>query len=331
MLVPLFAAQLELTLLWEQKVEGTAYALAFSDGGNLGVASDACAYVFSPNGTLLSEACDFPPLDVSYCCNLFGFTGSLYGEGYVYITDESGSLIKKFTINSTYASTITLTQDGFIVCFDRCAFFDFNGTMEWEVSIGATFNGPSHYQNYWYVSDWYERALHVIKDGERVNELKYSEWVYDTAVCDKYLAVGTDEHLYLYELSDPTNPVGILSRGGMLVAYQVAFSPDCKYIAVVDSANHKLKIFDTKGSLVYEKYYGINDTDEVFSVAWGNNTIAVGLIDGRIYVYEVEEVTESPSTVTSPASWGTEERALPVTALAIMVLIAGRALVRVSR
>ncbi len=67
----------------------------------------------------------------------------------------------------------------------------------------------------------------------------------------------------------------------------MTFSPDCKYIAVADWNNNKLKIYDINGNLVLEKEYNM----EVVSVAWWMDRIAIGLGDGRIYVYKVEEYT----------------------------------------
>jgi len=124
----------------------------------------------------------------------------------------------------------------------------------------------------------------IVKDGSVVNEIGYGEGALDTAVCGKYLAVSTDSYLYLYDLSDPENPRELWRVGGVNLVFQVAFSPDCKYIAVADLLNHKLKIFDIKGNLVLEKDFG----KEVWSVAWWKDRIAVGLDGGDIYVYKVE-------------------------------------------
>ncbi len=113
----------------------------------------------------------------------------------------------------------------------------------------------------------------IIKDGTTVSSIDYSEDAEDTAVCNKYLAVSTWSRLYLYDLRDPTKPKGIWSKGGFDWARQVAFSPDCKYIAMADTYNNKLKIYNLNGNLVLEKSF----SSTVVSVTWWKDRIAVEL------------------------------------------------------
>ena len=269
-----------LSRIWSYETGDMIHGLAFSSNGNLGAAShDGCAYIFDPNGNLLNRVCGNDwMVGASYSNGRFGFINN---DGYAYITDENGNLIKKIHIGYDYNQAITMTPNGFVACGDRCAFFDFNGDKLWDMDVKAVLNGPSYYQGYWYVANFDSNKLLIIKDGSIVKEISYDELAFDTAICDKYLAVSTYSYLYLYDLSNPKNPREIWNRGGSNWTYQVAFSPDCKYIAVADTSNHKLKIYDINGNLILEKKYDA----EVWSVAWWRDRIAVGLDDGTMYVY----------------------------------------------
>ena len=258
------------------KMKNIVWRLAFSDNLNLGVVLEKCAYVFDRNGNLLNKICvgDYMR-DVSYCCGKFGFVND---DGYVYITDENGNLVKKIHVGKDYVKAITMVKDGFVVCWKRCAFFSFNGNKLWDLEIGDVSKRPSYYKGYWYVtSKWcddnnnWQDKLFIVKDGNVVNDISYYDWVYDTAVCEKYLAVTTNFYLYLYDLSDPANPRKLWRVEGFDGALQVVFSPDCGYIAVTDARNHKLKIYNVKGDLIFEKEY----YDNVISVAWKNGRMAV--------------------------------------------------------
>ena len=268
---------------------GEIHSLAFSDTGNLGVATDKiCAYVFDPNGTLLNKVCSTLYMrDVSYCCGKFGFIN--YDE-HAYIMDENGNLIKKIKVGYDYDEVIVMRPNGFLACDHRCAFFDFNGKKKWDVNIESAVKGPSYYKGYWYVADRVWNRLFIIKDGTIVNRISYRGSAEGTAVCGNYLAVVTWYNLYLYDLNDPANPKEIWKVGGIDEGWQVAFSPDCRYIAVADRYGHKLKIYNINGNLVLEKGYGDQDADWVTAVAWWNDRIAVGLFDGRVYVYSVRKL-----------------------------------------
>ena len=265
------------------KIGEAAEGLAFSDNFNLGVASlDNCAYVFDPNGNKLKGICTLDEMnDVSYCCGRFGFTNRL---GDVFMTDENGNLIKQIDIGLDYEDGITMTKDGFIACCCRCAFFDYNGNKLWDLDVGYVYNGPSHYNGYWYVADDWKKLL-IVKDGNVVNKISYGESAWDTAVCGKLLAVSTETHLYLYDISNPTNPKELWNVGGFNKAYQVAFSSNCKYIAVTDVYNKKLKIFNIEGDLIFEKKYKNN----VVSVAWKDDRVAVS-VGANLFIYHIPPI-----------------------------------------
>jgi len=284
------AKALNLWLLWTYSTGDIIVGLAFSDDGNLGAASVGdCAYVFDPNGNLLNKVCgDDDMVDASYCCRRFGFINF---DDNAYITDESGNLIKEVYVGDDYDEAITMLENGFIAGQHRLAYFDFNGNKVWDVGIGYVANGPSVYEDYVYAADYNWNKLLILKlsDGSKVNEISYGEGTVDTAVCGNYLAVTTDTHLYLYSLDDPANPRELWSVGGFDWTNQVAFSPDCKYVAATDRYGHKLRIYDVKGNEVLEKDYGTG----VWAVAWWQDRIAVGLDDGGIYVYKGTETATS--------------------------------------
>ena len=279
-----------LTRFWSfntNKITKRIHGLAFSSNGNLGAAShDGCAYIFDPNGNLLNRVCGNDwMVGASYSNGRFGFINN---DGYAYITDENGNLIKKIHIGYDYDYLITMTPNGFMACKWMCAFFDFKGNKLWDMVIDHVYNGPSYYKGYWYVADNYK--LLIIKDGKKVAKIvkrilyEYNdgyESVRDTAVCGRYLAVLTDLHLYLYNLRKPKNPREIWNKGELEMPKEITFSSDCKYIAVAGDDDNKLKIYDIRGNLVLDKSFG----SYIISVAWWRDRIAVGLLDGRMYVY----------------------------------------------
>jgi len=304
-----FAQQLELVELWHSKVRSSIYGLAFSDSGNLGVASghlNSCAYVFSPRGYMLSEVCGSSWMyDASYSNGMFAFVN---WDGYVYITNENGDLIKKIYVGEQYNKAVTLRDNNFIACGTECALFNLKGNKLWVVDVGYVLNKPSYSKGYWYIADRHREEVIIVKDGNIINKIVgYGERVYDTAVCDHYLAVSTWSYVYLYDISEPSTPKLIWREDGFDEVFQVAFSPDCRYIAITDTGNHELKVYDIRGNLVSLVYYGDDYDDKVWSVAWWKDRIAVGLEGGDIYVYKVEgyepiatqPLTTACKTVTS--------------------------------
>ncbi len=271
---------------WHFKANAPVVSLTFSDDGILGVASwDRCVYFFNQDGSVIRELCVGSAInDISYCCGKFGFVTM---TGYAYITDNYGNLLKEFNVGYYYEA-ITLLPDGFIVCASWCALFDFYGNKEWVTPVGYVLNGPAVVNGYVYAPGAY---LFIIRlsDGERVKSIDVGDTFIDTAVCGNKLAALASHHLYLYDLSDPLNPVEIWSTDEIVYGSQVAFSPGCNYIAVADDGGHELKVFNSSGTLVFEKKYDIyGDLDDrVLSVAWWGDKLAVGLYGGDLYVYEV--------------------------------------------
>ena len=282
---PVIATPFALREAWSYETGQMVSALAFSEDGLLGVASGRCAYILDQNGKLLNKVCGrYSMYDASYSNGIFGFVNA-DGNAYLF---KGSRFWKKVYVGGYYDLAITVLPDGFIACDKRCAYFDFNGNKRWDVDVEWVDNGPAVHKGYVYVADHlgYKLLILSLEDGSRVNEIYYGEWEWasDTAVCGNYLAVGTETHLYLYDISDPANPRELWKVEGFDVARNVAFSPDCKYIAVSDTEHQKLKIFNLEGNLVFEKEY----ETEVREVAWWRDRIAVGLESGEVHVYAVK-------------------------------------------
>ena len=282
MAVRTVAYSFSLTELWSYETGDKVNALAFSDDGKLGVASqDGCAYLLSQDGGLLNKACgDSDMLDASYSNGVFGFVNY---DGYAYLF-RGLAYWRKVHVGDDHNSAITVLPDGFIACKWGCAYFDFSGHKEWDVDVGYVVNGPAVRKGLIYIADSWGK-LHIISkiDGSEANEISYGEPPYDIAVCGNYLAVGAGRHLYLYNVRDPVYPRELWRVRGFDYAWNVAFSPDCEYIAVSDAYHRKLKIVDLEGNLVLERKYGT----QVWGVAWWGDRIAVGLMNGKVRIYEV--------------------------------------------
>jgi hypothetical protein len=268
---PVIATPFALREAWSYETGQMVSALAFSEDGLLGVASyDRCAYILDQNGKLLNKVCGrYSMYDASYSNGIFGFVN---GDGYAYLFKGS-RFWKKVHVGNGYDVAITVLPNGFIVCRYRCAYFDFNGNKIWDVDVRYVNNSPAVYKGYVYAADDYKLLILRLSNGSKINEISYGEHAWDTAVCGNYLAVGTETHLYLYDISDPANPRELWKVEGFDVARNVAFSPDCKYIAVSDVGNRRLKAFSVYGKLMYEKEYSAYVT----AVAWWGDRIAVGL------------------------------------------------------
>ncbi len=286
--------------LWTFKTNGRIEALAFSDDGYLGVPSwDYCAYILDQNGNLVNKYCGNNWMyDVSHCCGKFGFINY---EAYAYIYDLSTGIWKTVCVGYDYYRTITMLKDGFLAGVIKLAYFDFNGYKRWNVIMHYIINGPAVYNGYIYVprKDWpscCKGALTILRlsNGSEVRTIEFSENVWDTQVCGHYLALGTAHHVYLYDISDPTNPRELwnyngiatsCSGGGCAGAWNVAFSPDCMYLVSADYNDKKIHIFDVQtGRQVLERKF----ESYVRSVAWWEDRIAVGLGNGKVYVLKVE-------------------------------------------
>ena len=253
--------------------------VVFGDSGELGVCAGNCAYVINQRGEVLAKACGTLSMsDASYCCGTFAFANY---DGFVYMFNGTGW--RRLFVG--YADALSLLPNGLVACGENCVYSDFNGTKGWVLRIGWADNGPSVHGKYIYVADWRWGALLVINVGSgKLVTVKHKEPLWDTAVCGDLLAVSGENHLYLYNVSDPTAPRLLWRKGDMLWGKRVAFSPDCKYIAVDDALHGVLKVFDADGRLVLKK----DLKTFIQAVAWWENKVAVALDSGEILIYLVK-------------------------------------------
>ncbi|UXD22838.1 hypothetical protein IPA_08795 [Ignicoccus pacificus DSM 13166] len=267
-----------------------------SEEGYLGAASGP-AIILDPNGHLVSEEYGgYAMNDVSYCCNKFGFVN---GDGYVYIYDLSTRTWKKVYVGVDYNQAITMLKDGFLAGGVNLAYFDFNGNKRWDVSMNYIVNGPAVYKGYVYVPrEGGGLTILKLSDGSEVKTIKFSESVWDAQVCGHYLALGTAHHVYLYDISDPTNPRELWNHDGIGGAYSVAFSPDCRYLVSADADDWKIHIFDVQsGKQVLERMF----ESYVGSVDWKGDKIAVGLwVPGPRSRFHVLDVLDCDNEMYKP-------------------------------
>ncbi|UXD22257.1 hypothetical protein IPA_02980 [Ignicoccus pacificus DSM 13166] len=313
---------LSLAPLWRYETGGSVRGLAFSDDGYLGIASGGrCAYVFDTNGNLISKECEGLRInDVSYCCGKFGFINSLiaYYE-YIYIYDIETQEWDKISVRYDYYAdqAISMLKDGFLLGYANIVYLDPKGNEKWKMKLERVSNGPAVYGNYVYVPrwdwpSWEEGALTILElsDGREVKTIKFFKRIWDAQVCGNYLALGAAHNVYLYDISYPYDPRllwgvdGIANScygGGCAGAYNIAFSPDCKYLASSDVNDKKIHIFDVAtGRQVLEKQFG----DYVWSVAWWRDRIAIGTNNGTVIMLKVEGY--QPPNITSNTSSETE-------------------------
>ena len=224
-------------------------------------------------------------------------------NGKVVLSDFRGNKMASYYVGGGHAYDGAIgyldsrVPHGFIACRFKCAFFDVLGNKVWEVDVGDVEANPLYYNGYWYVIDYSWKKLLIIKDGSIVNRINYGETPYDIAMCrgKRYLAVVTEHHLYLYDLSIPTSPRVLWKKALSGSARSVAISPNCKYIAVADNvvtlngADMRVELYDIKGNPLSHLSFGHTGHDRVMALAMSNMRLAVALEDGRIYIYKYYE------------------------------------------
>ena len=255
-------------------------SLAFSDTGNLGATIRKCGQVFDRDGRPLGKTCGGGEMsDASYCCGRFGFINA---DGHAYITDERGNLIKKIRVGSKYVDAISMAPNGFMACWSGCAFFDFNGKKRWKADVGVVSVSPAYYKGYWYVADRESKQLIVVRNGRILSRISCDNEVGGLSVCGRLLAVASD-YLYLYDLSSPAKPQEVRRFGENINKGWTAFSPNCRYVAVLSSTRRKIEIYSVGGEKVSDEKF----KETAWSLAWWNNRIAVGFLGKKIRVFRV--------------------------------------------
>ncbi|UXD22203.1 hypothetical protein IPA_02555 [Ignicoccus pacificus DSM 13166] len=279
--------------IWGYKTGGRVKALMFSENGKLGVASyDKCAYIFDQDGNIISRRCGSSVMhDVSYCCNKFGFVND---DAHAYIYDLENEKWSKLYVSTLHRSTISMFQEGFLVAQYRIARFRFDGTKEWDVKVGQEVNDTVIHGEYIYVVNGRNLSVLKISNGENVKTIRLDRNILNAQVCNNYLALGSNNHIYIYDITDPENPVPLLQTELTERSLDMAFSPSCKYLAIVGINN--IKAYNINGDIDFVKIF---DNAAPVSVAWWKeDKVAVGFKHGEIYEFQISLDTYPIQTIT---------------------------------
>jgi WD40 repeat protein len=304
LLVPL-AFSLNLNLAWTSTEPlDLSEGIAFSEDGTVAVASDdGCVYFMdSSSGRVINATCSYADMDdVTYLNGKFVVVSFDHNA---YIFDAQGNLEDKLYVGGEYDQAVRALDQGFIACDERCGYFSYNGTLIWSFEVGEVDNAPGVSGDYAYVADLdtYKVYIVYIPTGAIVNNLTYSVEAYDAQTCGNYLAVTTYDTLYLYDISNPREPTLLWDYGGLgggsdFGDMRIAFSPDCQYIAVSDTDNYSLKIFDSRGNLLID-----NDLGRApHGIAWQGSLIVLSLDNGTVIAYNTGLAIQTTQSAGIPA------------------------------
>ncbi len=274
---------MELRKVWKDVPErkgATAITMAFSDKG-LGVARD-CADVYV-DWKRSSRVCgDSEMTDATSFKDLFAF-GNF--DGNVYLVSSDGELIEKRHVGIPKSVAVTLLPDGLVTCGQECAMYDELGNKVWEIRVGYVGNGPAFWQGYLFVPDHGKKISVLLKDtGMLIMDIPVGSPVYDVAVCNGKLAIAARGKVALLDIKDLGEIKDLWIKSGIEKPWNVAFSPDCKYVAFTDAKRGKLRVYSERGSLIAKESF----RSPPWGVAWGEKLV-VGLEDGTVIAYELEE------------------------------------------
>ena len=270
---------MDLTLLWVLSVTNFIKEVTMSNSTIALATYDGCIYLYSVNSTLIKRDClDYRFFGVDYCCNRFAFISSKR----IVITDEKGNIINEIKIPWMYGMSVKLTQRGVLACYNYCAFYSWDGKLLWKVDVPDSSLGKIAYNGTFFVptavfAECIAKGvapshIAIIKDGRMIKDLVFNETLLGADSCNDTIAVGGTKLLLIKKGR-------VIELGKYKLIWDLAFSPDCKYIAVSDV--NGLKIVDLKGNVIKE--VKIKPT----GVAWVNNLIAVGDAYGKLYLFKV--------------------------------------------
>ncbi len=260
-----------LSLLWSINVGWLAHYLAWSNS-TLGVASFArCFFIIDWNGTLLMKRCAPEMfLKASFSYNTYVFVG----EHHVYVV--KGYKVVE-VVNGTYAYAL-MTPEGLALCADRLTLPErkFDVKCSWLGLRNDTLIATSPSKTY--LIDL--KSFKIVKVFDAGGEVG--------AVCGPFVALGGKGLAAV--LNTANGKVSIVRN--ITYVGEIAFSENCKYLALTDVYRGELKIFKVPMmKLVYvKKFYFFPQGKcplSVFGVAWHRNLIAVGRGDGWVDVYRV--------------------------------------------
>ncbi|ALU12297.1 hypothetical protein EYM_02190 [Ignicoccus islandicus DSM 13165] len=290
---------LNLDLKWMQKVDGTIVSAAVSDSGTLAVLTDRdLVYLFDRYGNFIAKVNVYGDIsDIVYNKGLFIV---MEPEGdKLWLIYENGSLWKTLTIQDASVYRAETTDYGILLYGSDIKLVDLNGSTKWTITLRYPHEATAGAVRgkYFYYSLLPVGKIYVLdlENGRNVAESSFNLGGRFTAVamttCGNYLAVLTLTNLYLMDISKVVpSVVWESSEAGGEPFEKIAFSPDCRYIAVGDVDTGRLKVFDITGKLVFTKV-----VPNTFFVFWQNNNL-FAVTPGEIYAFTVDESALSPPT-----------------------------------
>jgi len=194
-----------LSKLWAIDTGGWVNGLASNGQGTIGIASK-CIYLVASNGTIIEKNCPsteqyYSVRSVSYCCSRFAFLDS---DQNVYIYAENGTLLESTYIdNYQYAWKILLLNDTFVAAESRIGDFYLNGTLRWDLAASQV-GSLAAKDNYLYIPDYNLQEVMIVDEnsGNVLKVINYNDKVLSVALCNDYLAVSTQNRVYLYSIKD---------------------------------------------------------------------------------------------------------------------------------
>ncbi|UXD22045.1 hypothetical protein IPA_01155 [Ignicoccus pacificus DSM 13166] len=284
----------------------TPQSAAFSYNGILAVGGDYNVYFYDQS---------FSQINSAYVSGMimggsfgYGYFAFVTWDGSVYIFNTDGYLVSSFTASSVTGYTgwwdALMLDDDTVLLSGGAGIrgVDIYTQYGWSVSQEVPPHGVAVYHSgsdlYVYVADYDNDRVNIIDgySGIQLGSISVNN-PNIVAACGGYLAVATDNTLYMYSLSDPTQPRLIWYQSEFGVT-DIAFSPDCQYVAILEGLSSTiLKIRDSvNGNL--EAYTSVG-SDSSSSVAWWYDLIAVANQDGNVYIYRVDYYTPQIPVVTT--------------------------------
>ncbi|UXD22794.1 hypothetical protein IPA_08295 [Ignicoccus pacificus DSM 13166] len=272
-------AELKRVWRYRPKTKSSTVAIAYWNG-KYALARDCMEIV--EGGELKARICgDNESSDVSVYKGTFLFGNY---DGNVYMVSEEGKLLQKFHVGLPKSIAVTMLADGFVTCGEECALYDVNGNRIWNIKVGYVANGPAYWQGYLFVPDHGKKVSILLKDtGMLMMDLPVGSPVYDVATCDKMLAIAARGKVALLDISDMGRIKDIWIKSGIEKPWNVAFSPDCNYVAFSDAKRGKLRVYSRRGNLIAKESF----RSPPWGVGWGEELV-VGLEDGTVEAYELK-------------------------------------------
>jgi len=190
---------------------------------------------------------------------------------------------KRLDVGEEYSKALALLNEGLISCGELCGKFDLDGNGLWSFELGGEAAGVVVNKDFAFVLDKENKRLLVVDldSGRAVRERKYLREPLAIASCGKYLAVATSNKLFLYDVGDRRRQRALSQARLELGTPSLAFSPDCKRLAVLGGG--RLRLLDLNGEVLCEA-----PLPRASSVAWWRDELIIGFEDGRLAAYELE-------------------------------------------